>query len=74
MIVIVALASFSTYASGDSITAHGPIAEGEMSIRNEPYSLPQGFAWDTLDLSSPPMVSFYFYFVLIANVSHSTKL
>ncbi|XP_041829594.1 glycylpeptide N-tetradecanoyltransferase 2-like [Melanotaenia boesemani] len=38
---------------GDSPTTHGPIAEGETSCRNEPYSLPQGFSWDTLDLSSP---------------------
>ncbi|KAM4524064.1 glycylpeptide N-tetradecanoyltransferase 2-like isoform 1-T1 [Odontesthes bonariensis] len=41
---------------GDLITTHGPIVEGEHSIRNEPYSLPQGFSWDTLDLSSPPVL------------------
>ncbi|KAL3967749.1 hypothetical protein ACER0C_029782 [Sarotherodon galilaeus] len=41
---------------GDSITTHGPIVEGEASIRKEPYSLPQGFSWDTLDLSSPPVL------------------
>ncbi|GLD62945.1 glycylpeptide N-tetradecanoyltransferase 2-like isoform X1 [Lates japonicus] len=38
---------------GDNITTHGPIADGEVSVRKEPYSLPQGFSWDTLDLSSP---------------------
>ncbi|XP_045925291.1 glycylpeptide N-tetradecanoyltransferase 1-like isoform X2 [Micropterus dolomieu] len=38
---------------GDSIVTHGPIVEGETSVRKEPYSLPQGFSWDTLDLSSP---------------------
>ncbi|XP_051795838.1 glycylpeptide N-tetradecanoyltransferase 1-like isoform X2 [Acanthochromis polyacanthus] len=40
----------------DTITTHGPIAEGEVSVREEPYSLPQGFSWDTLDLSSPPVL------------------
>ncbi|XP_071398652.1 glycylpeptide N-tetradecanoyltransferase 1-like isoform X2 [Centroberyx affinis] len=38
---------------GDSITTHGPIVEGEARVREEPYSLPQGFSWDTLDLTSP---------------------
>uniref|UniRef100_A0A8C6MAY2 Glycylpeptide N-tetradecanoyltransferase n=1 Tax=Nothobranchius furzeri TaxID=105023 RepID=A0A8C6MAY2_NOTFU len=37
---------------GDSITTHGPIAEGETSVRKEPYSLPPGFCWDSLDLSN----------------------
>ncbi|KAM3838366.1 glycylpeptide N-tetradecanoyltransferase 1-like [Diretmus argenteus] len=38
---------------GDSITTHGPIVEGGASrVREEPYSLPQGFYWDTLDLTS----------------------
>ncbi|XP_071318718.1 glycylpeptide N-tetradecanoyltransferase 1-like [Trachinotus anak] len=37
---------------GDNITTHGPIVEDEVSVRKEPYSLPQGFSWDTLDLSS----------------------
>lgn len=41
----------------DSIMTHGPIAEAVTSVRNEPYSLPQGFSWDTLDLSSPAVVS-----------------
>ncbi|KAK2884765.1 glycylpeptide N-tetradecanoyltransferase 1-like [Channa argus] len=38
---------------GDIITTHGPIAESEVNVRKEAYSLPQGFSWDTLDLSSP---------------------
>ncbi|XP_070783564.1 glycylpeptide N-tetradecanoyltransferase 1-like [Enoplosus armatus] len=42
---------------GDSIVTHGPIVEGEGSIHKEPYSLPQGFSWDTLDLSSPTVLS-----------------
>ncbi|XP_040885089.1 glycylpeptide N-tetradecanoyltransferase 1-like [Toxotes jaculatrix] len=37
----------------DNITTHGPLVEGEVSVREESYSLPQGFCWDTLDLSSP---------------------
>ncbi|XP_029954300.1 glycylpeptide N-tetradecanoyltransferase 2-like [Salarias fasciatus] len=41
---------------GETVTTHGPIAEGAASIREEPYSLPQGFSWDTLDLSSPPVL------------------
>ncbi|XP_041819075.1 glycylpeptide N-tetradecanoyltransferase 2-like isoform X2 [Chelmon rostratus] len=38
-------------AGGGSVT-HGPIVKGESNFRKEPYSLPQGFSWDTLDLSS----------------------
>ncbi|XP_023254346.1 glycylpeptide N-tetradecanoyltransferase 2-like [Seriola lalandi dorsalis] len=36
----------------DNITTHGPIVEDEISARKEPYSLPEGFSWDSLDLSS----------------------
>uniref|UniRef100_A0A3P9I4L5 Glycylpeptide N-tetradecanoyltransferase n=1 Tax=Oryzias latipes TaxID=8090 RepID=A0A3P9I4L5_ORYLA len=38
---------------GDDVTAHGPIEGSEASVRDEPYTLPQGFSWDTLDLSNP---------------------
>ncbi|KAM9716178.1 glycylpeptide N-tetradecanoyltransferase 1-like [Menidia menidia] len=41
---------------GDIITTCGPIQESVNSIRNEPYSLPQGFSWDTLDLKSPTVL------------------
>ncbi|KAM9852101.1 glycylpeptide N-tetradecanoyltransferase 2 [Aulostomus maculatus] len=34
------------------VTSHGPIEADKENIRQEPYSLPQGFMWDTLDLSS----------------------
>uniref|UniRef100_A0A3B3QZF5 Glycylpeptide N-tetradecanoyltransferase n=1 Tax=Paramormyrops kingsleyae TaxID=1676925 RepID=A0A3B3QZF5_9TELE len=34
------------------ITTHGPIEPDKENIRQEPYSLPQGFTWDTLDLSN----------------------
>ncbi|KAA8581558.1 hypothetical protein FQN60_003139 [Etheostoma spectabile] len=40
----------------DRIVTHGPIVEGEASVRKEPCSLPQGFSWDTLDLSSPTVL------------------
>ncbi|XP_028332474.1 glycylpeptide N-tetradecanoyltransferase 2-like [Gouania willdenowi] len=41
---------------GDTVTTHGPVAETEASIREKPYSLPEGFSWDTLDISSPPVL------------------
>ncbi|XP_042364555.1 glycylpeptide N-tetradecanoyltransferase 1-like isoform X2 [Plectropomus leopardus] len=41
---------------GGNIETHGPIVESEASVRKEPYSLPQGFSWDTLDLSSPTVL------------------
>ncbi|KAM8729515.1 glycylpeptide N-tetradecanoyltransferase 1-like isoform 1-T1 [Acanthopagrus schlegelii] len=42
--------------AGDSAVTHGPIVAGETSVRKEPFSLPQGFSWDTLDLSSPTVL------------------
>ncbi|XP_060950480.1 glycylpeptide N-tetradecanoyltransferase 1-like [Limanda limanda] len=42
---------------GDDITTHGPIAEAEVSVREEPFSLPQGFSWDTLDLSNSTVLT-----------------
>ncbi|KAM4624552.1 glycylpeptide N-tetradecanoyltransferase 1-like [Polymixia lowei] len=41
----------------DSVTSHGPILEGEAIVREQPYSLPQGFSWDTLDLTSPTVLT-----------------
>lgn len=55
----------------DSIMAHGPIAEVGSNVRNEPYSLPQGFSWDTLDLSSPAVVS---YLMLKSSISWTINL
>lgn len=46
-------------SSGDNVTAHGPIVGSEGSIRDEPYTLPPGFSWDTLDLSNPCIVSYF---------------
>ncbi|KAB1253896.1 Glycylpeptide N-tetradecanoyltransferase 2 [Camelus dromedarius] len=34
------------------ITSHGAIEADKESVRQEPYSLPQGFTWDTLDLGN----------------------
>ncbi|XP_068261206.1 glycylpeptide N-tetradecanoyltransferase 2 isoform X2 [Nyctibius grandis] len=34
------------------VTSHGAIEPDKDSVRLEPYSLPQGFMWDTLDLSN----------------------
>ncbi|XP_034564113.1 glycylpeptide N-tetradecanoyltransferase 2-like isoform X2 [Notolabrus celidotus] len=42
---------------GESNVTHGPIVVGETSVRKEPFSLPQGFFWDTLDLSSPTVMT-----------------
>lgn len=39
------------------VTSHGAIEADKENIRQEPYSLPQGFMWDTLDLSSADVVS-----------------
>lgn len=39
------------------VTSHGPIEAEKENIRQEPYSLPQGFMWDTLDLSNSDVVS-----------------
>lgn len=43
---------------GDSVTTHGPIVEGQACVREEPFSLPQGFSWDTLDLTSTTVVGY----------------
>ncbi|XP_063054703.1 glycylpeptide N-tetradecanoyltransferase 2 isoform X1 [Engraulis encrasicolus] len=34
------------------VTSHGAIEPDKENIRQEPYSLPTGFMWDTLDLSN----------------------
>lgn len=39
------------------VTSHGAIEADKDHVRQEPYSLPQGFAWDTLDLGSAEVVS-----------------
>lgn len=46
-----------TDGSANSDVSHGPIAEDVTSVRKEPYSLPPGFSWDTLDLCDSRAVS-----------------
>uniref|UniRef100_A0A8C2KXX8 Glycylpeptide N-tetradecanoyltransferase n=1 Tax=Cyprinus carpio TaxID=7962 RepID=A0A8C2KXX8_CYPCA len=41
---------------GETVTSHGCIEPDKDSIREEPYSLPQGFSWDTLDLGNPAVL------------------
>ncbi|MFT7814729.1 glycylpeptide N-tetradecanoyltransferase 1-like isoform X2 [Arapaima gigas] len=38
---------------GETVTCHGSVVPDTCSIRQEPYCLPQGFSWDSLDLDSP---------------------
>uniref|UniRef100_A0A8C4QI13 Glycylpeptide N-tetradecanoyltransferase n=1 Tax=Eptatretus burgeri TaxID=7764 RepID=A0A8C4QI13_EPTBU len=35
----------------EKVTTHGAIEPNKDFVRQEPYSLPQGFLWDTLDIS-----------------------
>ncbi|KAK2500303.1 hypothetical protein MC885_020503 [Smutsia gigantea] len=35
---------------GEVVNTHGPVEPDKDNIRQEPYTLPQGFTWDTLDL------------------------
>ncbi|MBN3312032.1 NMT1 tetradecanoyltransferase, partial [Atractosteus spatula] len=37
---------------GEVVMSHGSIEPDKDNIRTEPYSLPQGFIWDTLDLGN----------------------
>lgn len=39
------------------MNTHGPIEPDKDHIRLEPYSLPQGFTWDALDLGDRAVVS-----------------
>lgn len=47
--------------SGETVTSHGCIEPDKDGIREEPYSLPQGFSWDTLDLGNAAVVSVYLH-------------
>lgn len=44
------------FPAGETVTSHGSIEPDKDQIREEPYSLPQGFSWDTLDLGNPGVV------------------
>ena len=48
---------FCAIFADEVVTSHGPIEADKENIRQEPYSLPQGFMWDTLDLSNADVVS-----------------
>lgn len=45
--------------SDEDITANEPIEQDKplSEIRPEPYTLPQGFVWDTLSIDNPQTVS-----------------
>ena len=47
------------YPPGEVVTSHGSIEPDKDNIREEPYSLPQGFCWDALDLGDPAVVTSY---------------
>lgn len=41
-------------------------------VRSEPYTLPQGFVWDTLDISDGKVVGFtLYYWLLLYHLNHS---
>lgn len=41
----------------DGVVTHGPLIEAKGCVRTEPFSLPDGFRWDNLELSSQGAVS-----------------
>ncbi|XP_051529802.1 glycylpeptide N-tetradecanoyltransferase 1-like isoform X2 [Myxocyprinus asiaticus] len=41
----------------EEVTSQGPIESERPSVREEPYSLPKGFIWDTLDLYNQEQLS-----------------
>lgn len=47
-----------TDAADDGVVTHGPIIEAEGGVRTDPFSLPEGFRWDNLELRSQTAVSF----------------
>lgn len=48
--------SVDLISADEVVTSYGPIEADKENIRQEPYSLPQGFMWDTLDLSNADVV------------------
>lgn len=49
---------YNTDGADGGVVTHGPLIEAEGHVRTEPLSLPDGFKWDNLDLSSQAVVSF----------------
>jgi len=43
----------------EDVHTHGPIEPDKSvdEIRQEPYSLPPGFSWDSLDIDNPAVVN-----------------
>lgn len=58
---------FFFFFADEVVTSHGPIEADKENVRQEPYSLPQGFMWDTLDLSNADVVSTVFISDTAAN-------
>ena len=50
---------FNFLLTDEKVTGNGAIEEDKPTdeIRSDPYSLPQGFSWDTLDIRDPLIVS-----------------
>lgn len=46
----------SCFFEDEEVTSHGPIQSEMPTVREECYSLPQGFCWDTLDVGNPEQV------------------
>lgn len=42
---------------GEVVNTHGPVEPDKDHVRQEPYTLPQGFTWDALDLGDRGVVS-----------------
>lgn len=51
------LSLFLFCISGEVVNTHGPVEPDKDNIRQEPYTLPQGFMWDALDLGDRGVVS-----------------
>lgn len=52
------MCSYNTDGADDAVVAHGPLIRAEGRVRKEALSLPDGFRWDNLELSSQAAVSF----------------
>lgn len=52
---------------GETVTSHGWIEPDKDNIREEPYSLPQGFSWDALDLGNAAVVQHSNHYIYPSN-------
>lgn len=53
--------------AGETVTSHGSIEPDKDNIREEPYSLPQGFSWDALDLGNAAVVQHSNHYIYPSN-------